>query len=187
MKPKTDAWVENHGDALFAYALSRVSDRSVAEDLVQETFLGALQVRDSFEERSSERTWLTGILKHKILDYYRRSHRGIAEKTEHTDDPDTLFDKAGRWRNSPENWGETPEDLLGRREFIDALRACIRALPDNQRAAFLAREIDGFSGEDICKKLAVTATNLWVMLYRARDRLRRCLTENWFAKLSPGA
>jgi RNA polymerase sigma-70 factor (ECF subfamily) len=173
-------WVDEHGDALYAFALCRVSNPAVAEDLVQETFLAALQSK--FDNRSSIRTWLTGILKHKILDYYRKSNRGINALTEQAEDVDSYFSEHGHWRSAIEVWKDKPDELLERKEFVQTLRACIEKLPDNQRAVFIAREIDDISGEKICNKLSISTTNLWVIMYRARDRLRRCLEEKWFAR-----
>lgn len=169
-----------HGDSLFRYALLRTRDPRVAEDLVQETFLAALQNRARFAERSSERTWLIGILKHKIMDYFRQTSR---ESTLDGDDQATevvvdLFDDQGHWHapaTAPKNWIEDPSQILERKEFWDVLARCLAALPPRQARAFSLREIDDLDSEEICKLLNISATNLWVMLHRARSHLRRCL------------
>jgi RNA polymerase sigma-70 factor (TIGR02943 family) len=174
-------WVDLHGDSLFRYALLRTRDPRVAEDLVQETFLAALQDRAQFAGRSSERTWLIGILKHKILDYFRQTSR---ESTLDSDDQKTtevvadLFDDQGYWQSpatAPKNWTEDPSQILERKEFWDVLAHCMAALSPRQAQAFSLREIDDLDSEEICKLLNISATNLWVMLHRARSHLRRCL------------
>lgn len=175
-------WVDSHGDALFRYAMIRVRDRSLAEDLVQETLLAAFQGRDAFSGRSSERTWLVGILKNKIADHFRRKSR--------EDLRDELFlrehlgagpfDETGHWKTGPAHWGTNPADLARQADFLDHLRRCLSALPGNQADAFTLREIDGMTTREICKILEISETNLWVILHRARMRLRDCLEANWF-------
>jgi RNA polymerase sigma-70 factor (ECF subfamily) len=176
----TDAWVDRYADLLYRYALVRVSDRQVAEDLVQETFVSALNAAERFAGDSSEKTWLVGILKHKILDHYRRSHRGINKALDSTPDMDQFFDSTGHWREMPQHWGKNPETLLRNKEFVAVLYNCVDALPERQKRVFVMRELDGIEGEEISKVLGVTATNLWVMLHRARHRLRDCLQAKWF-------
>jgi RNA polymerase sigma-70 factor (TIGR02943 family) len=180
LNPET--WVDHYGDYLYCFAISRVRDPSVAEDLVQETFLAALNSIKSFASRSSPKTWLTGILKHKIVDYFRRKSR---EPT--GDDVETamkaleaLFDEKGQWKIKPAEWTADPEKLYGQKEFMDVLNRCLSELSSRLAHIFILREMDGLKTDEICKVLSITATNCWVMLYRARMYLRQCLESNWF-------
>lgn len=177
-------WVDRYGDYLFRYAMLRLRDRSAAEDLVQETFLAALKARHSFSGDSSEGTWLVGILKHKIADHFRRRSREVPLPGGDLPDPpgDDPFDAGGRWATGPAEWGGNPADLVRQKAFVDQLKKCLSGLPPNHANAFTLREIEGADTEEICKVLNVTATNLWVILHRARMQLRRCLETHWFER-----
>lgn len=176
-----EAWVDRHGDYLFRFALLRLGDVSIAEELVQETFLAALQGRARFEGKASERTWLSGILKHKIVDYFRRLSRETPLPDESDVGPtDELFDENHYWvhETGPREWGRGPENSIDRNEFWRVLRQCMAELPNRLSSAFALREFDEFSTDEICKVLNVSTTNLWVMLHRARAHLRLCLETN---------
>lgn len=182
-----EQWVDKHGDYLFRFAMLRLHDRQTAEDMVQETFLAALKAYDTFKGKSSERTWLTGILKRKIIDYYRKNNRFVSLETDDQLKPLPDFisqgKRRGRWQESfaPQYWGENPDSLMDRSEFRLILENCIRALAERLVILFTMREIDEKSTEEICKELNISASNLWVMLHRARTQLRRCLEINWFS------
>jgi RNA polymerase sigma-70 factor (ECF subfamily) len=165
----------------------RVRDRSAAEDLVQETFLAALSARDSFSGNSSESTWLVGILKHKIMDHFRRQAREVPLKEEELrEHPDSgQFDGTGHWTAGPADWGGNPADLYREKKFFDQFRECLSGLSPNHANAFALREIEGASAREICKVLNVSETNLWVILHRARAQLRRCLETRWFHRHAP--
>lgn len=177
-----EAWVDEHGDALFSYALSRLKNRSSAEDVVQETFLVAIRSQDRFAGSSSARTWLIGILKHKIVDLIRKESR--EEPTEEIDTLDTseeaFFDRKGKWSVKPSDWQVNPGKILEQKEFMAVLFQCMEHLPNRLHHLFVLRELEDQDSDFICKELDITPTNLWVMLHRARMRLRGCLTENWF-------
>ncbi len=181
-----ESWVDSYGDFLYRFALSRVKDPSVAEDLVQETFLAALRARENFKGESAGRTWLIAILKHKIVDHIRKKIREPStDKIEAlTDKSDPDFDERGHWQILPGKWAVNPGKLYEQKEFIDVLYHCLAELPERLADAFIKREMDGLSTDDICKELGITATNSWVMLYRARMSLRRCLEDKW---LNPGS
>ena len=159
----------------------------MAKDLVQETFLAAIRGGAAFAGRSSERSWLFGILRNKLVDHYRRQSREIAI----TDLESPLPEEQGAFGTSgpgkdgwvmklaPKAW-DTPETSLVTKEFQEVLKTCLSRLPDKVAQVFLLREIDGVSSEQICKDLAVSPNNLWVMLHRARMGLRRCLEVHWF-------
>ncbi len=181
-----ESWVDQYGDFLYRFTLSRIKDPSIAEDLVQETFLAALKARKNFQGRSTAKTWLIAILKHKIVDHIRKRVREqTSDKIESmhdtaANDPvDNSFNDKGDWQIRPSKWAIDPMKLYEQKEFMDVLYHCLGELPERQAEAFMMREIDGFSTEEICKVLNITATNSWVMLYRARMWLRRCLENNW--------
>ena len=171
-------WVERYGDYLYAFAVSRLHDEAAAEDLVQETLLSALESRSRFGEKSSERTWLTAILKHKIIDYYRRASRQISFHT--PDEAADFFDESGNWRELPADWNATPESLLERKEFREILHAALAGLPKNLAAVFTLSEIEGLEGKEICEILNLSPGNFWVLLHRARLHLRRAIENRWF-------
>jgi RNA polymerase sigma-70 factor (ECF subfamily) len=176
------AWLSEHGDALFRYALLRLGSRSAAEDAVQETLMAALEARDSFAARSSERTWLFGVLKHKVLDQIRRAVRDEKPGAAESDPAERLFDQRGLWKAAPAKWGKDPAQTFERQEFWAVFFDCLDGLPPHMASAFTLRERGELEADKICKILGVTATNLWTMLHRARARLRECLESNWFKR-----
>lgn len=179
------AQVQAQRPYLLRYASLQLRDAAAAEDAVQEALVAALSGEAGFAGRSNLRTWLTGILKHKIVDVIRRQSREVpasalaAEDAEAEGEFDALFDRRGHWQEAPAAW-EHPESALGEKQFLAALEACLRALPERTARAFLMREHLGFETPDICKELGITPTHLWVMLHRARMALRQCLAANWF-------
>jgi RNA polymerase sigma-70 factor (ECF subfamily) len=176
--------IDAHRSYLMRVAMLQLRDKAAAEDVVQETLLAAL-AGGGFAGKSSLRTWLTGILKHKVVDAIRRKQREpIATSTldEECDieDFDALFRAVrGSWALPPADWGD-PEQALGRREFFDVLETCLERLPPNTARVFVMREVMELDSDEICRELAITANNLWVILYRARMSLRECLGKNWF-------
>lgn len=176
----TDEWVDRYGNILYRYALYRVSDRAIAEDLVQETFLAALNSVAAFASKSSQQTWLLGILKHKILDHYRHKLNTLNSRIDSAEDIDSSFNEKGEWLKQLEEWSDLPDNALVRKEFSLVLKQCLSHLPDAQRNVFVLREVDGFETEEICKDCNLSSTNLWVLLHRARKKLRDCLETNWF-------
>ena len=185
-RPATDPsqWLDDHGDYLFRYALFRINDPSVAEELVQDTFIAALKGRETFSGRSSERTWLVGILKHKVIDHLRSVYRerGLMEGLEQESATDPEFGRIGNWVEGPRKWEINPEEVINQKQFWETLKKCLEDLPEDNARAYVMREVDGFSSEEICKVLNISANNLWVRLHRARTKLRRCLEKNWFGQ-----
>lgn len=183
------AWVDEHGDLLYRYAMQRVRDRQVAEDLVQETFVSALAAIDRFAAESSERTWLVGILRHKIMDHFRGSARRPDtlgdEANAALEDP--TFDKRGHWKRTPARWSADADTLAERGEFWVTFHDCLSKLPRRAADAFCLRELSRLDSKGVCEVLGITATNLWTQLHRARLMLRECLEENWFGRGSAKA
>jgi len=190
-KPLSDSrtWVSQHGDFLFRYALLRVGNTTLAEDLVQETFLAALKARHRFEGKSDERTWLVGILKNKIVDHFRKTGREVSLETSeqelHYLEESFKHSEqgSGGWKSGrgPKEWVIDSADPVEIREFWKFLALCLSELPARDSQAFVLREMEEIKAEEICNKLGVTATNLRVLLHRARLSLRRCLENNWLA------
>jgi RNA polymerase sigma-70 factor, ECF subfamily len=181
-----EKWVDLYGDYLYRFALYRVYEATVAEDMVQETFLAALGSFKNFQYRSSIKTWLTGILKHKIIDHFRKQakEQQINDIEPNMNKLKDLFDQNGHWKIKPANWNADPQKLYDQKEFIKVLHNCLTELPGRQASAFVLREIVGENTKEICKILDVSTTNCWVLLHRARMYLRRCLEINWFTNLN---
>ena len=177
-----DTWVDRYGDYLYRFAVARVKDAAIVEDLVQETFLAALRGRKNFRSRSAIQTWLTAILKHKIVDHYRKKNREQAVEDIETvsEAVDSFFNNAASWKIRPEKWDINPMKIYEQQEFMDILYRCLAELPPRLAKVFMMREIDELETDEICKTLNISATNSWVMLYRARTYLRRCLEIKWF-------
>ena len=179
-----DAWVDLYGDTLYRMALSVVRDPATAEELVQETFLGALRSLKNFERRSSERTWLIAILKHKIVDFFRskskNQHLEFKEEIS-TDHVEASFESEGQGALKPNKWAADPTRLYEQKEFFEVLYRCLSDLSPRMAEAFMLREFDGLDTQELCKVLDISATNSWVILHRARVSLRACLEKNWFS------
>lgn len=184
-----ESWIDHHGDYLYGFAMFRLRDQHAAEDAVQDTLLAALRARDSFRAQGSERTWLVGILKHKIIDHFRASGRWQTldvedeESLAHHDPFRPTGEFAGHWtsHDAPSEWHASAEALVENKEFWAMLSDGLAELPQRTAAAFVLREFDGLSTEEICDALEISKENLWVMLHRARLSLRRFLQVNWFA------
>jgi RNA polymerase sigma-70 factor (ECF subfamily) len=175
-------WLDEHGDALYAYALMRVREPSLAEDLVQDTLLAAFKAVENFKGESTERTWLTGILKHKVIDHFRRSgrERPLTEEDEASMEETSFFDETGHWRVKPGDWAE-PERSLEQEQFWNAMNNCIEKLPEKLRLLYVLREFDDIETNELLETLKISSkNNLWVMLSRTRLQLRHCLGTNWF-------
>lgn len=173
---------------LVRYAMLQLRDPDRSQDAVQEALLAALEGEAGFEARSNLRTWVTGILKHKIVDAIRRSRREPVLAGAGWEDPpgelDALFDARGHWDEPPPAWSD-PDSALEQTQFFKVLEACLATLPEKTAQAFTMREHLGLDTAEICKELGVTPTHCWVLLYRARMALRLCLDKNWFGAKAP--
>jgi len=175
---------------LLRVARLQLRDSALAEDVVQDTLMAALTAQAGFTGRSSVKTWLTGILKHKIVDAIRKKQRepiaaSMLDEDGDLEDFEGLFKGNGAWLAPPADWGD-PEQALNRRQFFDVMDFCLERLPPNTARVFMMREVMELESHEICKELSITANNLWVILYRARMSLRECLDLHWFGRVAPG-
>lgn len=175
--------IQQHRSYLLRYAMLQLRNPHLAEDAVQETLLAALESGASFAGQSSPRTWLTGILKHKILDLHRKRAKepelNLPEDGDLSELTDALFASDGHWATPPQDWAN-PEQSLENARFWEVFELCTRNMPLNTARAFMMREFMDMSTEEICQELAVSSTNCWVLLHRARLALRECLDMRWF-------
>jgi RNA polymerase sigma-70 factor (ECF subfamily) len=174
-------WITLYSDYLFNYTITRVKDRNTAQDLVQDTFIAGLKSMKNFKGEASERTWLISILKRKIIDHYRKinSAKGKAEiRINYNSDAEN----EGDWLEErvADPFDKTAEDKLENTELGIAIHKCIGKLPEKQAEVFKMKTILGYETEAICNELNITASNLWVIIHRARTTLAACLEKNWF-------
>ena len=175
--------LEEHRKYLQRYAQFHLRDPSLAEDAVQDTLMAALAQRERFQGRSQLRTWLTGILKHKIIDLTRSRGRGLPANAfalgEEGESTDGSFDARGKWIDPPADWG-MPDAALESSQFWRVYQECCKRMSKRDALVFSMREVMGLSSEEICKKIEISTTNLHVILFRARLSLRTCMSKNWF-------
>lgn len=182
--------IAEHRVYLLRFARLQLRNDTWAEDAVSETMLAAFAKPHTFASKSQLKTWLVGILKHKIVDSIRQRAREISADTHDSQDDrddtlDTLTFKAdGHFSEPPADWGN-PEQSLSTQQFMAVLEACTERLPAAMGRVFLMREWLELSCDDICKELKLSPTNLYVQLHRGRLRLRECLELNWFGKIPP--
>jgi RNA polymerase sigma-70 factor (TIGR02943 family) len=185
LSPET--WVATYGDYLFSFCMFRVNNRETAEDLVQDTFVSAIRAKDAFLGQASEKTWLTAILKNKILDHYRRNDV-LKNASDYLDETERefsshFFDRGnGHWHReaAPAAWSEMADRNLHRAEFDAVVRMCISKMPSRLAPVFVAKFIDEEETEIICKAHGLSASNYWVIVHRAKVLMRSCLEKNWF-------
>ena len=176
-----ERWIDEHADFLYRYALTRVRDHSLAEDMVQETFLAAIKSAARFKEGLSERAWLVGILKHKVVDHIRKASREtVVDQQEVLElENSKLFQWSGIPTMRPEKWHFNPRKVFEQKEFWAAFQDCLLRLKPREHTAFVLRELEDQDTDEICKELNITANHLWVVLHRARNGLKACLETKW--------
>lgn len=180
-------WVDKYGDYLYNYALTRLNNEIIAQDIIQETFLSALKSISRFKGKSNERTWLVAILKNKIIDHYRSTYKSQTVEFDEQlfCEKEDVFQTDGRWKghwvgeNGPIDWRINPEQALEQKDFYKALNKCMEELPERLGIVFKLYEMEEIPTEQICKDLDITSSNVWVILHRCRRQLRRCLEINW--------
>lgn len=178
------SWVDDHGDYLYRYALSRLRDTNAAEEVVQETFLAGIRFLDRYNGRGAERAWLLGILKRKLVDYVRMRARFDRDGSSRDGNDPTLqlFDAQGNWNPGAFRF-ELPDRAVESRELWDVVKGCLNHLPAGQADVFVLSVMENMDSDQICRELEITPSNLWVRLHRARLALARCVGARWFENL----
>jgi RNA polymerase sigma-70 factor (TIGR02943 family) len=176
-----DRWVNEYGDMLYSLALRRLRDQDTAAEVVQEALLAGVRGWKNFKGDSSVRTWLVSILKNKIIDHIRKASRRdeVQLIEQRSSEVDSHFNRAGIWNRILSDWGREPDQILEGKEFMSAFERCMSGLPEKYRRAFVLKVLDNCNTDEICKILSLTSSNLGVLIYRARMRLRDCLEQNW--------
>ncbi|MCR8921877.1 RNA polymerase factor sigma-70 [Dasania sp. GY-MA-18] len=171
---------------MLKFATLQLNDEALAEDAVQEALMGALKNAASFNRRSALKTWVFAILKNKIADALRKRQRivegsSLLKNCEDEDNLAELFNNKGFWHvdERPAAWSQ-PMESVKSDHFWRVFETCLSALPENQSRLFMMREFIELDSTEICENLNITTSNLHVLLYRARLRLRECLENHWF-------
>ena len=177
-------WVMKYADYLYDYCLSRLNDTELAKDLVQETFLAALEKVENFEGKSTEKTWLTSILKNKIIDIYRRKSSPLSNLHCNSGceiNHDFFQQEDGHWNveQRPREFGISDRHSIDNKEFRHILQKCLQKLPPLWHAIFTMKFMDDQEAVKICSELKVSSSNYWVIIHRAKVNLRDCLQRNW--------
>jgi RNA polymerase sigma-70 factor (ECF subfamily) len=169
------AWVDRYSDYLFRYAYSRLRDANMAEEVVQETFLAGVRYSEQYSGYGTERSWLLGILKRKIIDSVRTrdKHAVSAPYEDEVDLTGRLFDTTGNWTPSAMRWIPSPGQRIEYSELWDVVRGCLKTLPRGQADVFMLSVIEEMEAADICSQLEISSSNYWVRMHRAR------LGEKW--------
>lgn len=171
-------WVDQYADTLYAYAVSRVDDTDQAKDFVQETFLAGIKSYETFEGKSSVKTWLIAILKRKIIDYYRQKE---ARKTTPLSHFFREKGRVGHWapESAPQgNYNEIENDF-DNKELQEALNSCLSLLPGKWKGIVMDKLVEDKDSDEVCKEHDITSSNLWVIVHRAKLQLRECLEKKW--------
>ncbi|MEZ5016752.1 MAG: sigma-70 family RNA polymerase sigma factor [Flavipsychrobacter sp.] len=180
-----DMWVENYGDMLYSFVASRISDKEVAKDIVQDVFVSAWNGRLGYKGEASEKNWLFTITRNKIIDHYRKAANNPLVSIEDKDS-EGFFDLENNlhWVNDskPKDWGVNYTDTIETKEFYKVLSHCKDALQEQQQAVFVMKHMEDLSTKDICKVLNISASNYWVLMHRAKLQLRKCIEKSWFDK-----
>jgi len=167
--------VECYQEQMLRLATSFVPSRAVAEEVVQDTWLALLRGLDTFEGRSSLKTWLFSILLNQARTTGTREHRSVpVADPEPAVDP-ARFDVSGHWAEPPEHWTEAVEGRLAAGKLADRIRELMDELPARQREVVILRDVEEMSSEEVCSVLAISDGNQRVLLHRGRSRLRQ-----WF-------
>lgn len=187
-----NSWVDEFSDEFFRFAVGRVKDHAVAEDLVQDTFLSALKSLPNFRGDCPEKSWLYNILRNKIIDHFRKKtnqelkHSSSDNESQNEDTfLNRFFHHSGKhsehWMSdaNPKKWAVSADSIMEDKEFMEFLMLCLSYLPETWSKVFSLKNIEDYSTKEICKELAITPSNLWTIIHRAKLQLRSCLEKNW--------
>jgi len=184
-------WVNEYSESLYNWAFYKTSNKELSEDLVQDTFIAAIQQKANFKEKSNPKTWLLSVLNNKIVDYYRKKNKSIEVNQSTLQNNkfennilENYFSADGSWleKNSPLHWDTLPETASENKAFSNALDNCMQNLPDNWQEIMYSKYIQEKKGPEICQELEISSTNYWQILHRSKLQIRECLNENWFNK-----
>lgn len=182
-KANPEQWVTSYADYLYTFSLKRISDTELCKDLVQDTFMAAIKNISTFKGSSSERTWLTSILKNKIIDYYRKKSAEITfnEGFSKEEQAGSFFESNGHWKQQylPQSWGIEAYDYLENKELKSILERCIKKLPPLWAMVFNLKYLEEEDSKKICKELDISPSNFWVIIHRSKLSLRRCISNYW--------
>jgi RNA polymerase sigma-70 factor, TIGR02943 family len=175
-----EQWINEYAGMLLAYTVARVNDTGVAEDIVQETFISAWKSRESYNGSASVKNWLFSICKNKIIDYYRKKSRSPVQYAD-ADETQQFFNEADHWKDYtvPKEWHVDYNHPTDNKEFYRVLEFCKQKLQELQQRVFVLKYMEDMDSEDICKILQISSSNYWVLIHRAKLRLRNCLEKNW--------
>lgn len=181
--PDPEVWLEEHGDYLYGYAISKLKSSTLAEDMVQETLVSAINARDHYQATASVRTWLTTILRNKIIDHWRVQGREVIATDlmaglDEDASVDDFFDHAGRWIEMPNAYPD-PDAALESKQFWQMFEHCLSGLKPQQAKVFLAREVYGLGNDEISQNYSISLSNVFVLMHRARAALGKCLEIHW--------
>lgn len=169
--------VGRHHAAMLRLASSFVSSGAVAEEVVQDTWMGVLRGVDGFAGRSTFRTWLLRILVNRARTTAAREGRAVAIGDPAPAVDSARFDSAGGWSSPPRHWSEESEDRLFAVGLGGRLSEALGELPDRQRQVVILRDIDELDSQEVCEVLEISQANQRVLLHRGRSRLRQALEE----------
>lgn len=185
-------WLALYGDYLFSVAMIKLNNTQLAEDMLQETFLSAIKAAPNFKGESSEKTWLTSILKNKIIDEYRKKSvlKNADDYLRQTEASFTgEFFQSGsdvipHWLDDtyPRDWSSHADARINEKEFETILKLCMHKMPDKLAHVFIAKYMEEDKAENICKDFNLSPSNYWVIIHRAKVLMRSCLEKNWFLK-----
>ncbi len=183
-------WIDKYSDYFVSLTMLKISNKEIAQDIVQDTFLSALTNISSFREEASEKTWLLTILNNKIIDYYRKKDvlKNAAKYLNETADSFyTNFFKKNNYSEAhwttekmPINWMPEQEAKMNSVEFFSVFSVCLKKIPEKLKAIFIAKYIDEIDPKEICKENEISSSNYWTMIHRSKLIMRECLDKNWF-------
>jgi len=178
-----ELWVDSYGDYLYRYAFSRLRDANSVEEVVQETFLAGIRYRKQFSGRGSERAWLLGIMKRKIVDAIRLRAKfdRVSTYEDEYDLSNQLFDEKGNWRQGAVPWSATADQNVTSRELWQVVRDCLGHLPPGQADVFVLSVMEEMETDEICREMDITPASFWTRMHRARLGLSKCVGSRWFS------
>jgi RNA polymerase sigma-70 factor, ECF subfamily len=165
--------VGRHNDSMLRLACSLVPDRAVAEEIVQDTWLGVIRGINRFEGRSSLKTWLLHILVNRARSTGVREHRTVPVSTQGVGEDSGRFDGSGHWLDPPQHWTQDVLDRLSAEGLSKRIRSVLEAMPTFQRQVVTLRDVDGLNSKEVCELLDISESNQRVLLHRGRCRLRQ--------------